>query len=148
LKTTKIIGIPELNAKLRALANRSMKQDTGAVVVGYTQHYAVYVHEIPMRHKEGKVWKYLEDPFRRLAPEILGIVEKVYWATGSVLKGLLVAALRIQRESMKIVPIDTGALRASAYTSTEYGREAAVLKSQKRASVATLRAQQKREKGK
>ena len=148
MKVAKVIGIPELNAKLKALANRSLVQDTGAVIVGYTQHYAIYVHEIPMRHKEGKFWKYLETPFRTLAPQIPTIVETVYRYSSSLLKGLLVAGLRIQRDSMKIVPIDTGALRASAFTSTERGAAAAVAGSMKRASVATLRAQQKREKGK
>ena len=39
--------------------------------------------------------------------------------TRSLTKACIVACLRIQREAMKIVPIDTGALRASAYTAKE-----------------------------
>ncbi len=31
-------------------------------------------------------------------------------------QGLLVAGLRLQREAMQLCPVDTGALRASAFT--------------------------------
>jgi hypothetical protein len=116
----KVLGIPELNAKLRAIGIKSKKNNVGAVYVGYTQHYAIYVHEVQAKHKEGKQWKYLEAPFRRLAPIVVpALVAKVYEATGSLLKGLLVAGLRIQRESQLIVPIDTSALKASAFTARE-----------------------------
>ena len=120
MKVAKVIGIPELNAKLKALAASSKKNNVGAVYVGYSQAYAIYVHEVQAKHKEGKSWKYLEYPFRRLAPIVIpAIVAKVYVATGSLLKGLLVAGLRVQRESQLIVPIDTSALKASAFTARE-----------------------------
>lgn len=144
MQPVKVVGIEAVNAKLRALANRSMSKDNGVVIVGYTQRYAVYVHEVPAQHKEGKEWKYLESVVRRLSNEIVRIVEGVYRATNSITKGLLVAGLRIQRESMQIVPIDTGALRASAYTDLESQAAAAASAAQARAKAKEQAAAKKR----
>lgn len=144
MQVVKVIGIEEVNAKLQALANRSMKKDNGTVVVGYTQRYAIYVHEVQARHKEGKQWKFLEAAVRRLAPQIPKIVETVYWYSQSLVKGLIVAGLRIQRDSMKIVPIDTGALRASAYTAVEKAAPAAAAAALARAEAREAAVKEKR----
>ena len=144
MQVVKVIGIEEVNAKLRALANRSMKKDNGTVVVGYTQRYAIYVHEVQAKHKEGKQWKYLETAVRRLAPQIPKIVETIYWYSQSIVKGLLVAGLRIQRDSMKMVPIDTGALRASAYTAKLENAPAAAATARARAEAKESAVKQKR----
>lgn len=45
------------------------------VQVGYTQGYAIYVHEnLEAKHKKGKVAKYLEKPVREHKDQILKII--------------------------------------------------------------------------
>ena len=105
------------------------------VQVGYTMKYALPVHErrkgIAGERKEGKERntkgqfvsnrgaKYLEKPAREQAGEIARIVVQAAQKTGDIRRGLVLGGLRLQRESQKLVPIDTGALRASAYTREE-----------------------------
>jgi hypothetical protein len=90
------------------------------VVVGYTAAYAIYVHEdLKARHSPGKTAKYLEKPFVELKEELFEQIRKALVATGDMRLSLLVAGMRLQRESQKIVPIDTGNLKASAFTREE-----------------------------
>jgi hypothetical protein len=120
----KVEGLTTLKANLERLAKKSKQQDDGAVIVGYTQSYAVPVHEKPASHKVGQ-WKYLETPAREMSKTIQSIVAEVVARGKSLLKGLLVAGLRLQRESQQIVPVDTTALRASAFTAIESEADAA-----------------------
>ena len=66
-----------------ALKNSAFTRNIGGegfdvdVIVGYTQGYAVYVHEnLDAQHKEGKQAKYLEAPVRTNKKEILQIIDK------------------------------------------------------------------------
>ena len=93
-----------------------------SVIVGYTASYALRVHEdLKAGHKKGKTAKFLEKPARELSNsgEIQRIVNTAVGNGASLEDGLLLAGLRIQRESQKIVPIDTGNLRASAFCRKE-----------------------------
>jgi len=119
---------------LLELKNMSEKKDNVSVVVGYTQSYAIFVHEnLESHHTVGNA-KYLESPANRLKATMGKIVSTVYAATGDMEKGLIAAGLRLQRESQLEVPIDTGALRASAFTAAsrnvETASKAAFTKSQ------------------
>lgn len=88
-------------------------------MVGYTQSYALRVHEmVDVPHRVGQA-KYLEAPFRRHVKTLVRIV-KTAWNAGRTLgQSLMLAGLRLQRESQLLVPVDTGALRASAFTRME-----------------------------
>lgn len=109
-------GIPKLKEKLNQHAKKLGGQE--GVTVGFTQSYAMHVHEDLMaQHKEGKTAKYLLKAARMIWPLVPKIVTKIVLEGHTITKGLIVAGLRIQREAQLIVPIDTGALRASAYTS-------------------------------
>lgn len=115
----KIEGLDRVVAKLEAMHRR---EENVSVITGFTQSYALFVHEnMTAQHAPGKRAKYLEEPARRLSNEgTLGrIVEQVYRKTKDMGKALLIAGLRIQREAQRIVPIDTGALKASAFTVIE-----------------------------
>lgn len=63
-----------------ALKNSAFTREGGTemepeVRVGYTQAYAVFVHEnLEARHKEGKVAKYLEKPARENRDELVKII--------------------------------------------------------------------------
>lgn len=112
--------VERLERVVRALEGQRLKKNRPSVIVGYTQRYALPVHEnTRAQHAPGKQAKYLETPARYLQGELARIVTQVYRQTGDMERALLVAGLRLQRESQKIVPIDTGALKASAFTRAE-----------------------------
>ena len=115
----KVEGLKGIQTALRAraAAGRSV-----SVSVGYTAAYALYVHEnLEARHPVGQA-KFLEQPARELSAE-LGRVAAEAVAAGVGLKdALLLAGLRLQRESQLLCPVDTGVLRNSAFTEvTETG---------------------------
>ena len=95
-----------------------------SVIVGYTASYGVYVHETPpsmVSHAPGKQWKFLEEPARRLNNngELTRIMREVLKKGGKVLQALYMGGLLIQRESQKVVPVDTANLKGSAFTRKE-----------------------------
>lgn len=105
---------------LKALRDLKTKYSEGrppSVTVGYSQNYAVYVHEVPANHPVGQD-KYLETPARRLANDgtLVGLVIEALKRGHKIAIGLLRAGMRIQREAHPLTPEDTGALRASAFT--------------------------------
>lgn len=111
--------IENLNKLKESLKKRGKGTGKVSVTVGFTQSYAIHVHEnLHSRHPVGQA-KYLEQPAR----ELQGVLGKVVVATmvqGNTLEqGLVNAGLRLQREAQKLTPIDTGALRASAFTAKE-----------------------------
>lgn len=63
--------------------------------------------------------KFLEAPARTFAPELGRIIRELVAKGQPLEKALLVAGLRLQRESMKLVPVEYGFLRASAFTRLE-----------------------------
>ncbi len=65
--------------------------------------------------------KFLERPARELSSNGIlgGIIVGILRTGRTVAEALLPAGLRLQRESQMLVPIDTGNLRASAFTRLE-----------------------------
>lgn len=117
----KIEGVNDLLRELRERKRLAKEASNASVIVGYTQAYAIYVHEdMTARHPVGQA-KYLEQPARELSNSgtLSGIIARVYRQTGRLIDGLLFAGLRLQRDSQKLVPIDTGALKGSAFTRKE-----------------------------
>lgn len=115
----KIDGMQALIARLGDMSKRASQEYGATVIVGYTQQYALYVHEnLTAQHKTGQA-KFLEQPAREHAREIGALIKEAYEKGSSFEQALLIGGLRLQRESMKLVPIDTGALRASAFTRIE-----------------------------
>lgn len=98
---------------------------TPSVVVGYTQAYAIYVHEnlevslTEKNIKAGRGAKYLENPARQHKSTIAKLVKDMILKKKRLDHSLLKGGLFLQKESQKVVPIDTGALRASAFTKLE-----------------------------
>lgn len=121
----KVEGLNRLRTVIQEISDE-IKSNQETVVVGYTQNYAIYVHERPTSRRSelaGKSWKYLEQPARGLQSELASIIRTVYKQTGSLVDGLILAGLRLQRESQEMVPIDTGALKASSFTAMEEDME-------------------------
>lgn len=126
----KVEGFASIKRRLIQSAARFMdspNQVKGAVIVGYTAQYAVRVHEDKEMQDRREArggngqWKYLEKPARQLNDDgTLGkLVAETVKAGRTIEDGLVIAGLRIQRESQKLVPVDTGNLKGSAFTKKE-----------------------------
>jgi len=116
----KVTGVVQLRRHMAKMLHESGEPKI-SVVTGYTQTYAYAVHEIDAEHKAGKQKKYLETPARHFQQQIVKIVRS---DPRDLAKGLLRAALFLRGKSQKIVPMDTGALKASAFTALEKDIEA------------------------
>lgn len=135
----RIEGLERVAGVLKRLHVEAERGNT-SVIVGYTQNYALYVHEnLEARHAPGKQAKYLEGPARRLAGTLGGMIRTAYRKTKNLSMGLLAAGLRLQRESQEIVPIDTSALKASAFTAFEQDVEMAAAEADAAASALRAR---------
>lgn len=145
MQFSKLQGAEQLIAKLKKNLAIARQDPNPEVTVGYTAAYALYVHEYDPNRKSSrakapnkseskakakgekgqkkkhKPWdtgqpKFLEQPARELRPELMEIV-KVSVANGATLRqALIMAGLRLQRESQKLCPVDTGNLKNSAFT--------------------------------
>lgn len=132
-----ITNITQLSAKLDKLKIK-VGNPNPSVIVGFSTNYALHVHEnIEMtwrglpRHKpsKGNYWdgtggafgqaKYLEQPARELAKELVRIVITAMGNGATLMQCLYLAGLRLQREAQLLVPVDTGNLKASAFTKKE-----------------------------
>lgn len=128
-------GMEKLVAVLRRKAAEAMKDGSPAVIVGYTAAYALWVHEAPMKLKgqprrrphKGRYWdpqgraqgKFLEYPAKMRAREIANVIKEALRAGKTWAESLLLGGLFLQRESQKLVPVDSGNLKASAFTRLE-----------------------------
>tara|TARA_R110000824_G_scaffold5196_7_gene24126 strand:+ start:466 stop:873 length:408 start_codon:yes stop_codon:yes gene_type:complete len=130
----KIKGIDKLLGTLRA--KQKVGKNKVSVIVGYSAAYAVYVHENKemkwagqprLGKKKGSYWdpqgvgqsKFLERPAREFRGEFIKIIRNTIKKGGTLLQGLYVAGLFLQRKSQQIVPVDLGNLKASAFTVRE-----------------------------
>lgn len=115
----KIEGTREFERKIGDKAKKMARETSRPVVVGYTQSYAIHVHENKeMHHTVGKA-KYLEDPAKKHRKKIGNIIVFFYKRTGNLLLAMIQGGLFLQRESQQEVPVDTGALKNSAFTRPE-----------------------------
>lgn len=112
--------VERVDKVVAALRKRARGLSSPSVTVSYSQAYAVYVHEdLQAFHPVGQA-KFLEQPARELAPELARIVVTAMRRGVSLAQSLLLAGLRLQRESQQRCPVDTGALRASAATRLDH----------------------------
>lgn len=109
-------GVESVVGSLRDLAAKA-KGDTDVVVlVGFTASYAIYVHEnMQAAHPTGQA-KFLEDPLRTGKAQMMQIITTAVRQGKTIGQALLLAGLWLQGEAQKLCPVDTGALRASAFT--------------------------------
>ena len=145
INKTIMTGVNKLLGQLRDRAAKAAKDANVSAAVGYTAAYALPLHEMPLERAvnlgkqgprksrgvghpgHGFYWgpsggpKFLEGPFRLLsnARELSRIVITALKRKTTLAQALVLAALRVQRESMKKVPVDLGNLRAAAWTRLE-----------------------------
>lgn len=84
-------------------------------VVGYGQNYARFVHEnLEAHHPVGQA-KFLEKPSRTKRPVMVAIIGKMLKAGKTPKQAVYAALLYLQGESQALCPVDTGALKGSAF---------------------------------
>lgn len=124
--------------ELKKRADTARSEGRTVVAVGYATKYAIHVHENiemkwaglprkPNPPKKGVYWgpsgqaKFLEMPARRLSRDgVLGQIIATAMTNGASLgDALMLAGLRVQRDSQALVPVDTGTLKNSAFTVRE-----------------------------
>lgn len=116
----RVEGIQSVVRTLRAKAAAANKANDASVVVGYSASYAIYVHEdLTAKHKPGKTAKFLERPARMMKKELQRIIADALRQGKTVAQALLLAGLRLLRESQRIVPVDTGNLKNSGFVRVE-----------------------------
>jgi len=117
VQMVKMSGVRRVKQALRKRVKRG--NDAGVIVGYFGVDYAVYVHEnLKARHTVGQA-KFLEQPAREMASELGKIVRKVVAGGGTMLEGLMLAGLALQRASQELVPVDLGHLKGSADTREE-----------------------------
>lgn len=115
----KIQNLERVVEILRSKAAAARKDNDVSVTVGFTQNYAIYVHEnLEAIHPVGQA-KFLEEPARTEAGRIAEIVRTTLSQGKTMAQALVLGGLYLQRCSQKLVPVDTGALKGSAFTRLE-----------------------------
>lgn len=115
---TVVTNLNSVARKLDSIASSDQYKDV-SVIVGYSASYAASVHErqdIP--HKVGQA-KFLEQPARENQDEYGRVIVQAFKTTQDMKSSLLLGGLRLQRDSQKLVPVDTGFLRNSSFTKAE-----------------------------
>ena len=114
----RIEGMDGLMNVFRRLTVDARKDGQASVVVGYTARYGLWVHEnLQNRHPVGAA-KFLETPARQLSSDgtLAKIISNATRRGVELGTALVLAGLRLQRASQQMCPVDTGAMRASAFT--------------------------------
>jgi uncharacterized membrane protein YdfJ with MMPL/SSD domain len=115
----KVEGVQQVRAFLREREREAKEASGVTVAVGFSTGYAIYVHEnLTAHHPVGQA-KFLEEPARTMAAEIGRVVREAWAKTRDMGQALLMGGLRLQREAQIRCPVDTGALKNSAFTVIE-----------------------------
>lgn len=115
----KVINKEKLLSQLKNKKQQAKRNFNAACLVGYTASYGLYVHEnLEAIHVVGQA-KFLEQPAITLRPELRSIIDQALMSGQTMGDALLLAGLRLQAESQLLCPVDTGNLRASAFTRLE-----------------------------
>lgn len=109
----KIEGLKRLERSLDAISIKGKKKITGTV--GYDAPYGIFVHEdLEATHTNGKA-KFLETPARTKQKAMSKIVATALGNKDSLDIALFRALKLLLTESQKLVPVDTGFLKASGF---------------------------------
>lgn len=112
-------GQDQLIARIDELIKRHSGKRP-VVTVGYNASYAIFVHEdLEAYHKVGQA-KFLEQPWFQLRPNMARLLIENMTRGMSFDQALFTVGLLLQRESQLLVPVDTGNLKGSAFTTLEH----------------------------
>ena len=101
---------------------RLKRQEFATATVGYRAPYAIYVHEnLEAYHKPPTQAKFLSQPFQQLRGRIADMMAEVVRRGGDLLQAVYDAGNLVLTESRRIVPVDTGLLKASGFVEPRSG---------------------------
>ncbi len=103
--------------KLKEYCRRNKRPPHSVVVVGFSKSYALEVHERTDVQRRVGGPKFLEKAARENESKVKEMIRRA--SIEQLPETLLKCGLLIQREAQKITPVDTSALRASAFTTLE-----------------------------
>lgn len=113
-----VTGVGGVRRRLQQLATKGQK---AIVEVSFTAEYAIFVHEdLAANHTVGQA-KYLEQPAREMRGYLVNMIKNDLASGASLADALFKAGLLLQAAAQKLVPIDTGVLRASGTTTIRTG---------------------------
>lgn len=111
----------KVNPKTGKLGKTKISWNQAAKDIGYgTPGHFLYAGKAKTRGENQRA-KFLEEPARVNREVYAKIVREVLADGKTLAQALLLAGLRLQRDSQEIVPVDTGMLRASAFTRLDVG---------------------------
>ena len=111
-----VIGGDRVVAKLKEMAAKVLTQKGISVTVGFTASYAIFVHErTDLNHNVGQA-KFLEQPAREMRTQLTALIVSLVKRGVSIGEAMLVAGQALQAAAQKLSPVDTGNLKASAFT--------------------------------
>ena len=103
-----------LKQRLQKLANKYGPTKAEVHVGYFGVNYAIFVHEIQATHIPPTQCKFLERHARENQKKYAATMAGALKLGSSAMEAVTVAALLLQRDSQKLVPIDTSNLRGSA----------------------------------
>ena len=130
--------------KLRKYCQDNQGNPKVVVVVGYSQPYALEQHErTDFQHRVGQA-KYLETAARTSESDVKHMLSNSSQKT--LPENMLRAGLLIQRRSQQLCPVDTSALKSSAYTSLEEDHDEAATKAHTKGEMVRIKVLKQRAK--
>jgi hypothetical protein len=122
----KLEGTRKFSKTIKRLKLKVRKTVNSRVSVGFSQRYALFVHEdLTAKHPRGGQAKFLETPSRQLGPQLSNIIRQVVQSGNTLLEGQLAAGEVLLNAATDLTPIDTGALRLSGFVSDSKNEQAA-----------------------
>jgi len=128
--TARVSKTKKLEAALTAKARKASVDAKGRIRVGFSAPYAMFVHEAvgmvlagePRSSGIGTYWspngaqaKFVEQPTRLFSKDIGTYITAQVKAKVPVLKALQKAGELLLKECKRLVPVETGRLKASGY---------------------------------
>jgi len=119
-----VTGLVPFQNSMDNLVHNLGPNPSPTAIAGYTQTYALKVHEdLAMNHSTGQA-KFLEEPSRSRSKELVYAIIRDFQVTNNLPLALLSAAYKLRAISKPYVPIDTSALVNSAYIATDTTHDA------------------------
>jgi hypothetical protein len=110
----RIDGLKALNATLKSMERSA--DGSPVVEVGFSAAYGIYVHEDLQAHHPTGQAKFLEQPARENAKKYAETIRMAVRTGLPLSRALVLAGLELQADAQRLTPVDTGALRSSAFT--------------------------------
>ena len=98
---------------VKVFALETRRAESATYSVEYTNWKAAIVHEVQAFHVSPTQWKYLEEPFRQLRGAMVSTIADQMNRGRSLRQAVSIAILRVFNASQRLVPVETGDLKAS-----------------------------------